>query len=75
MGSKYGGGAEGMSGGGRALRPSIIGAADYKMLRVEVEVHTLRSKEITEPSNIVPANILEVTCKQSSTFIIHLTNT
>lgn len=44
------------------------------MLRVAMEVHTLRSEEITEPSNIVPTNILEVICKQSSTFIIHLTN-
>lgn len=39
-----------------------------------MEVYTLRSKAITEPSNIVPTNILEVTCKQSNTFTVHLTN-
>lgn len=44
------------------------------MVRVEMEVHTLRSKEITESSNIVLTNIPEVTCKLSNTFIMHLTN-
>lgn len=39
-----------------------------------MEIHTLRSKAITEPSNIVLTNILEVTCKQSNIFTVHSTN-